>query len=241
MEPTPHALRLFEELAPAFDRIEQALRGSHGFDPQTSDHVFRIAMSDDLQLSALPAIRKTLLETMPRARMIVEQTDYLRAQQKLDRGEASITMGYLDKLPANAKVKKVARVGYRMVMSKATKAPTSLRDYCARPHILVTFAGDLIGYIDETLTGKSMERRIVMSVPTFAVLPFLLSDSEMIATVPLQAAKTLAAYDHLHAADLPFASPAFNISMAWRAASDRDPAEVLFREIIEQEVRRVAA
>lgn len=236
LEATPRALALHAELAPALEQIEQALRSGESFDAQTARPVFQIAMSDDIQVSFLPAISKRLTEAMPNARMIVQDTDYLRAGQLLDTGAASLVVGYLNKLPANAKLKKLARVGYKALTCKAAPPANSLKHYCARPHVLVTFAGDLIGYVDETLNAQGLERSIVLSLSSFAVLPFVLEATSHVATVPRHVADTLAARGALNARTLPFASPEFDLSMAWRLATDRDPAEQRLRQIIQEVV-----
>ncbi len=236
LEPTPRAHALHLQLAPALEQIEQALRVTDSFDPATSEHVFQIGMSDDVQLSFLPAISKHLMSIMPHARMIVQNTDYLRAGQLLESASASTVIGYLDKLPANAKVKKLARTGYRALFCASNEPPSDLAEYCTRPHVLVTFAGDLIGYVDETLTHQGQERDIVLSISSFSMLPFVLQETNLVATVPEHVSHALARSQTLRSAELPFPSPEFDVSMAWRLPADRDPAEEAFRQIVQEVV-----
>lgn len=232
LEPTPRAVTLDSELAPALDLIEHALRSTAPFDPAQESRIFRIAMSDDVQVSFLPAIAERLLDKMPRSRLVTQQTDYLRAGQMLSDNIATIVIGYLDQLPAEAKIRKIARVGYRAVMCENASAPSNLHAYMKRDHVLVTFAGDLTGYIDESLSEVAGQREILLSVPSFAVLPFLLRDTDRIATVPDYVANGLARQNALRSVKLPFGSPKFDLSMAWRTATDRDPAEALLRQVI---------
>lgn len=236
LEATPRAQALHAQLTPAFEQIERALRVTDSFEPATAQHVFQIGMSDDLQLSFLPAISQRMMETMPQARMIVQNTDYLRAGQLLETGTASLVIGYLEKLPAAAKVKKLARIGYRTLTCQSAGPPASMGEYCGRPHILVTFAGDLIGYIDETLTQDGHARDIVLSVSAFSILPFVLRQTPCIATVPQHVSQTLARQEDLCGGKLPFSSPQFDLKMAWRLTTDRDPAEEMLRQIIEEVV-----
>ncbi|MEM8689339.1 MAG: LysR family transcriptional regulator [Pseudomonadota bacterium] len=236
LEATPRALALHAQVRPALEAIEHALRAGDGFDPKSTERIFQLAMSDDIQLSFLPDICERLSAIMPKARLIVQHTDYLRAGSLLESGTASIAVGYLNKLPANAKVTKLARVGYRALTCQAAEPMTSLPQYCASAHVLVTFAGDLIGYVDETLSAKGLERRIVLSLSTFSVLPFVLQDTGRVATVPHHVAQTLSLNGPLRSSALPFTSPEFDLTMAWRLATDRDPAEMLLRQIIQDVV-----
>ncbi|MEM8628354.1 MAG: LysR family transcriptional regulator, partial [Pseudomonadota bacterium] len=139
LEPTPRAVALDQEIKPALDLIERALRSTARFDPQSEARVFRIAMSDDAQVSFLPAISEQLLLVMPKCRLVAQQSDYLRAGQMLSENTATIVVGYLDKLPAEAKIRKIYRVGYRAVMCKKAQPPKTLNAYMKRDHVLVTF------------------------------------------------------------------------------------------------------
>lgn len=100
----------------------------------------------------------------------------------------------------------------------------SMEDYCSRPHAMVSFAGDLNGYIDEELALHGCKRKVVLAVPQFNGLASLLAGTDIIATVPDYAAAALAANGGVRAEPLPFqTSQDFELSMAWRGAQDNDP------------------
>ena len=100
-----------------------------------------------------------------------------------------------------------------------------MEDYCSRPHAMVSFAGDLNGYIDEELALHGCKRKVVLAVPQFNGLASLLAGTDIIATVPDYAAAALAANGGVRAEPpLPFqTSQDFELSMAWRGAQDNDP------------------
>ncbi len=241
MEPTALALALFEAVAPALDRIDGSVAAMRAFDPTTAERIFSVGMSEDLQLAFLSAIVSALAERMPNARLAVRHADYLGAADLLDRGDVSMVVGYLDRLPAAAKVRRIATVGYRVVGDAGGGAVETLEQYCARRHVLVTFAGDMVGYIDETLARLGVGRRIALSLASFAVLPAVLRGSGCLATVPDYLADALAGRAGLYAGALPFESPDFDISIAWRLTADGDPAERLLRDLIVEVTGRRAA
>lgn len=232
MEPTALALALFESVSPALDRIDGSLAAIRAFDPATAERTFSVGMSEDLQLAFLPAIVAGLAERMPNARLAVRHADYLGAADMLERRDVSAVVGYLDHLPAAAKVRTIATVGYRVVSDGASAAIGTLDQYCGRRHVLVTFAGDMVGYIDETLERLGVGRRIALSLSNFAVVPYVLHGSGYLATVPEYLADTLVGRSGLRSSALPFDSPDFDISIAWRLTADGDPAESLLRDLI---------
>lgn len=237
MEPTPRAAALFNDIGPSLQKIETSLRATGAFDPMTSRPVFRVGMSDDVLLAFLPRITSELFNQIPGATVVVLATDYLRAADMLDRGDVSMVMGYLVKLPSAAKVRRLRTVRYKVLRGSRHAGRLTLKNYCQHNHAIVTFAGDLKGYVDESLEGIGASRTIVLSLPQFASLPQILQASDLLVTVPDYVADTLTAGSRLHAEPLPFKSPTFGLSMAWRAAVDSDPAERLLREIIAQAVR----
>lgn len=232
LEPTARALELVDVIAPALASIENELRSARRFDPAGSQATFRIGMSDDLQLAFLPCLLEAVGRQAPGVRVIVMSTDYLRASDMLSRAEVSLVVGYLDRLPSQAKVRRLRTVGYA-VLRKARQRALSLDAYCSANHLLVTFAADLKGYVDESLAAMGRDRRVTISVPQFSSLPYLLEHSELVATVPDHVAKALARnHGSLSASDLPFPSPTFDLSMAWRAEVAADPAETWMRRLL---------
>lgn len=230
MEPTEWAKAFHAEIAPALDLIERSLLGSRAFDPATTERTYSIGMSDDLQMAFLPRLMAAITGQMPRARLVVRQTDYTRAAAMLERREVSMVAGYLDQLPAAARLRKIRPVGYGIVMDRDQADVSTLEDYCARRHALVTFVGDLTGYVDETLQALGAARDIAISLSNFAVAPVILRGSALIATVPHYLAVSLAAQPGLKMGRLPFASPEFDISIAWSPTTDSDPGEKLIRD-----------
>lgn len=237
MEPTPRAEELARSVGPALLEIETALRAAQPFDPGTDTRTLRLAMSDDLLVAYLPAIAGELGRRMPRSRLVVRQVDYLVASRVLEDREASLVVGYLERLPAAARRRTLRQAGYRVLMDSDGTGPLDLAEYCRRPHVLVTFAADLVGYVDETLAGLGAGRQIGLSVPAFALLPSLIAGTDQLATVPDYVAEAMARRFGLAASPLPFESPTFDVSMAWHPAMDRDPAERVLREVVAAAIR----
>lgn len=234
MEPTARAEEIFKHLAPALDSISTALSTTSDFDPATSDAVFRIGMSDDVEFALLPALLRQLRREAPGVVLIIRRTNYLLMSQLLNAGDISVGVSYVSDLPANAKCKPLRRSWPRVL--RADDAPTSLTldEYCSRPHALVSFAGDLDGYVDNSLEALGYQRRVVLAVPQFNGLGTLLADTDIIATVPDYVIEGLTASGRLNANALPFSGPSFDLSMAWRGAQDNDPAERWLRTRIEE-------
>jgi LysR family transcriptional activator of mexEF-oprN operon len=233
MEPTARAQEIFALLSPALDSISTAVSRAADFDPATSSAVFRVGLSDDVEFALLPPLIKRLRAEAPGVVLVVRRANYLLMPNLLASGEISVGVSYTEELPANAKRKTLRRSKPKLLRADSVPGILSLDDYCARPHALVSFAGDLNGFIDEQLLKMGRSRKVVLAVPQFNGLGTLLAGTDLVAVVPDYTAAALTAVGGLRAEDLPLETNSFEMSMAWRGAQDNDPAERWLRSRIQ--------
>ncbi|MDX1367161.1 LysR substrate-binding domain-containing protein [Pseudomonas sp.] len=233
MEPTARAEEIFTLLSPALDSISTAVSRAADFDPATSTAVFRVGFSDDVEFALLPALLRRLRAEAPGVVLVVRRANYLLMPNLLASGEISVGVSYTEELPANAKRKTLRRSKAKLLRADSVPGTLSLDDYCARPHVLVSFAGDLNGFIDDQLLEMGRSRKVVLAVPQFNGLGTLLAGTDLVSVVPDYTAAALTAAGGLRAEDVPFDTNSFEMSMAWRGAQDNDPAERWLRSRIQ--------
>ena len=225
MEPTVRALELEAILRPALNSISTAVSEASLFDPATSKDVVRLGLSDDAELALLPGLMHRLSIEASEMVVVVRRTNYLSVSQQLASGEISLGICYTDDLPADARRKTLRRGRSVMVHADLEGDPMTLDDYCTRPHALVSFAGDLSGFIDHELAALGRSRRVTRAIPQFHGLSTLLPGTLLIATIPDYAAAALTENGRLRSEALPFPAPVFDLSMTWNATRDLDPAQ----------------
>lgn len=165
--------------------------------------------------------------------LVVRRVNYILMPGLLASGEISIGVSYTADLPANAKRKVLRRSLPKLLRADSVPGSLSLDDFCARPHALVSFAGDLSGFIDEELEKLNRKRHVVLAVPQFNGLGTLLAGTDILATVPDYAAEALTAAGGLRAEDPPLPVRTFELHMAWRGSQDNDPGERWLRSRIQ--------
>lgn len=232
MEPTSRALHIFEELRPAMDVISAAVSRAKSFDPASSGNIFRLGLSDDAEFGLFPALLARLQQEAPNITVVVRRANFLLMPALLSSGEITAGVSYTTDLPANAKRRKLRDIGVKVLRGDDRPGPLTLDEYCARPHVMVSFSGDLNGAIDLDLERIERRRRVVLAVPQFGSLRALLRDTEMIATVPDYAACALVEDSCLRAEEAPLEIKPAELSLVWSAAHDNDPAERWLRERI---------
>jgi LysR family transcriptional regulator, mexEF-oprN operon transcriptional activator len=232
MEPTARALSILRELQPAMDTISGAVSRAKDFEPASSSDVFRLGLSDDAEFGLFPPLLNTLREEAPGVIIVVRRANFLLLPAMLASGEISVGVSYTTDLPANAKRKKMRDIGCKVLRGDSRPGPLTLDEYCARPHAMVSFSGDLSGNIDLDLARVGRCRKVVLAVPQFSGLRALLKGTDLIATVPDYAACALVEDCALRAEDPPFPIDAAELSMVWSGVHDNDPAERWLRSKI---------
>ncbi|GGL99896.1 LysR family transcriptional regulator [Pseudomonas asuensis] len=233
MEPTPRAMEIFSLLSPALDSISSAMSRAQNFEPASADRVFRIGLSDDVEFALLPPLLRRLRAEAPGVALVIRRTNYLNISSQLASGEITVGVTYTSELPANAKRKTLRRSRSKVLRADSIPGTLTLEDFCTRPHALVSPAGDLSGFIDDALATVGKQRRVVLAVPQFNGLGTLLTNTDLLATVPDYTAQVLASNGGLRIEDPPLEVQSFELSMAWSGVHDNDPAERWLRARIQ--------
>ena len=233
LEPTARALELAETVRPHLDALAAAVAEARPFDPARDRRIFRLGCTDAVGLAVLPQLGARLRAEAPGADLVVRVGDYRTLPAMLDSGEANAVAGWLrDDPAASARMRVLRHAPWVVLRDAATRPSDDLDGYCARPHALVTPAGDLEGQVDRLLRDAGRTRRVALGVSSFALLLAALPGTDLLATVPDFVAARLAALGGLAVEPCPVAVPPVTNALAWRAATDRDPAERWFRALV---------
>jgi LysR family transcriptional activator of mexEF-oprN operon len=232
MEPTTRALELSRFLTPGLDAMSMALSLAEGFEPESSDRVFRIGLTDDVEFSLMPGLIQSVRLVAPRITLIVQHADYRRLPDQLIRGDISIGICQTRDLPANAKRRTLRRLQYRVLRAAVDDEPLDMDGYCARAHVAVSQSANTLSYLDKYLAELGRKRQVVLSLPRYSSLPAILRGSNLIATIPDFAAASIAEAFGLRSEPPPFEIPGGSLSLSWLSHTDADPAECWLRSKI---------
>jgi DNA-binding transcriptional LysR family regulator len=248
MEPTEFAKNLHASLQPAFASISQSLAAKAAFDPQSSIWQARMAMTDIGEIVFLPALLTHITQAAPGLTLETMRD----AQAKPNAAVGSITMamaegkvdlaiGWLPDVTAGLYQRKlfkqryvcVARVGHPLLNGKNPKL--TLDKFLQAEHIAIRADGTGHTKADETLQTvviASVRRKVRLRVPSFLSVPQIVSQTDLIATVPEKLAEQCAAALDLQVFPHPVNMPAFELKMFWHRRVHTDPANQWLRALI---------
>jgi DNA-binding transcriptional LysR family regulator len=242
LRPTPTAIALHQQLRPALQQIQAALLEQSTFDPATSDRVFVIGMSDYVEFTLLPSLMQKLQTLAPGIGVQIRSGDRHKLLSLIDSNEIDLACGVFPEKIAWHQEQQLLQESYICVCRKnhpVIGSSLSLEEYLSVSHLLVSIKEDRIGRVDALLAEQNLKRHIALSTPHFLTAPFILAQTDLVATLAYRVALTFAKDRKLKLLPLPFPMPAFSVFMRWHQSTETTPACQWLRSITLQVSRLI--
>src|SRR5215469_6195992 len=239
MVPTPRALELAPEIAAALNHLRAALQPS-GFSPESSKATFRLATTDEVETSLFPALMRTLQVSAPGVSVSCSRIQglYSVPRRDLESGALDFALGsFSQPLPVEAglsfrelyepKFVCIARAGH-----PAIKGSLSVSKFCELKHVATFYPGAGPGLVDRVLAERGLRRDVTLSLPHWLSVPFVVAQSDLIATVPESVAKRMGDYLRLQRFKCPISVPRLRVSLVWHLRTQQSDTHRWFRELV---------
>lgn len=239
--PTPRALALQPELEALMGRLDELLLTGAGFDAATSRRTFVVATADYGAAVLMAPLLERLAAQAPSVTV--------RIVQILPEPEVALSSGACDLMWSPPRSVSQAVVwtklldeGFAFVLRKGhrlARHPLTLERYLDVPQIALSPDGKPGNRLDEALERIGHRRTLVAHVPTFALVPALVAQSDLGAVLPRRIITLSADRWGLVARPLPFPVPGFTLHQAWHERHRHDAGHAWFRKLV-VEVARTA-
>ncbi|BAZ17795.1 transcriptional regulator LysR family protein [Calothrix sp. NIES-4071] len=234
VSPTPKALELWAPIRESLLQIRQVLSPTV-FDLEKATHTFTLSMADYTAALLLPKLLPILEKTAPNINLRTVPNTNINAINLLEQSSIDIALGRFFRPSARLRVQDLTSDRYICIMRQghplASKKLT-LKQYVNANHLLVSLTGEATGFIDEQLREKGLQRRIVITVNQFNLVPELIANSDLISAIPLRTLQRSPLKEQLHVAELPIEVAPALLQMMWHERKQREPAHEWLREII---------
>ncbi len=225
--PTPRAFELARQIEPFLLSLHQALTQPPTFDPAHARRVFRIGISDSLEVVLMPEIMGRMAAIAPGVKLIAQPTDSTRAAAMLDDGAIELAVGVFPECVPWQRQRPLFPWRFVSVYNprfvKTRRKRLSMEEFLHHRHVLTSFSAGLHGFIDERLELLGLKRNVVFSSSNFVTSPFIVQHTAAIATVPDFIGRAWQDALGLAMSPLPFDVPGYEASLMWTAAHDQEP------------------
>lgn len=242
MEPTPRALELGETVQAILRQAERLMVSDITFDSRNSDRRFTIRMSDLVGYLALPQITAHLRRTAPGIGLEVVHTspaDTLRALEA-DTLDLAVSMALdTSRLICSAPLFQDRMCCVMGAEHPATKGRLSLGRFLAHPHMRVAMSPTDMRFVDNVLLERGLQRRVVLTVPHWLLVPPTLAGSDLLAVVSRKLANLFAGDRRIAIRALPFESEPFDWNLYWHRRHEGSASHRWLRETIAEQCRTI--
>jgi DNA-binding transcriptional LysR family regulator len=235
--PTSRASGLAGWVRSVLEEAQQKLLEPPPFDPAEWTGTVRVAMTPMMDMALMPRLIGRLAVRAPQVRVTVYAAPLWRdVVGRLDDGAVDLYVGFAPELKPLHRKRMLWEENVLALFSLerlSLPIPLTLHDYLSCSHILVTQRGGVMErQVDDSLAQIGRERRIVLSTPHFLVVPPLLLEAPLMATMYARAARWLGEAFELTTSPMPIDISSFQESMVWHEVVDRDPAQMWLRDTI---------
>jgi DNA-binding transcriptional LysR family regulator len=236
MRPTARALALQPIVANIIKSIRLDVLSLASFDPAAETGVFTLSLSDIGELEFLPRLLERLEREAPHAslRSVVRRPVDLALA--MDLGEIDLAIGYFPDIVSTA-FKQQTLFRHRSACLVRRGHPSigeemTLDDYLAARHIAIAPEGRTHEVVDIGLAAQGLKRRISLETGHFLSVPFLLQQSDLVATLPRPLAIQFAGICNLLVVEPPFTTPLIEVKQLWHKRFDGHPRLRWLRRIV---------
>lgn len=236
MQPTAKALALSAPIERIIDILRSEILPPTTFTPGSSQRHFVINTTDIGEISFIPRIIRHLRECSP---LLSLECVCLRAQDLVDAlrtGKVDVAVGYYPEITVST-VYSQSLMKHPFVCLARRGNPLSehsltLESYIAADHIAVIGEGHSQRLIDERIRKSGIQRRIAFQTQNFMTVPFIVKETDMIATVPKFLAIQFGEHLGLQVFQPPFEIEPISLKQYWTDRQRNDPGQMWLRQTI---------
>lgn len=241
MVASPHAIALQPELARLLEQLSDFIGTAKVFDPATSKRVFRIAATDNPVSILAPDLIPMLMLEAPHAKVAFTTPDKARIAEDLEQGEIDVFIGVAEDSAPGLMVRKLFQEEFVTAQRHDHPrgiGPLTLDEFCALDHLLIsTSGGHFAGMVDTVLAELSRERRVSVSVQSYALAPLILGSTDLICTLPRRFLQRFEGT--LDLIEAPIELAPFEMNLFWHPRMGADAAHVWLRNQVLMAARSV--
>jgi DNA-binding transcriptional LysR family regulator len=243
MTPTPKAQALWPQVRAALAALQQALAPS-SFDPHRQEATFRLSMTDATAALLSPALVAAIEREQALCNLRIQPLTTRDPRRLLEQGEVDLALGHFPEAVATVLAESrdatfcqvpLYNTSYVCAMRRGhplSERPLTLDTYCAAHHLLASATGRPQGYVDQALAALGRQRRVVLSVNQFYTAGRVVTQSDLLAVLPLSFLPATGFQDELVLRELPFDLGPLQVTMLWHIRADDQPAHRWLRALV---------
>ncbi|HWJ95575.1 MAG TPA: LysR family transcriptional regulator, partial [Telluria sp.] len=187
MQPTPFAEEVAGPVGAALSQVALALNQRSQFDPATSERRFTLAMTDVGEVHFMPALIDRCREQAPHVQLSSLRAASVQLKEELETGRVDLAIGPFEDISEALYQKLLFRQPYVSMFRKGhplARGKVTLERFVAAEHLLVDSHDSPYDRINHLLEEAGIGAGTRFRVPHFTAVPYIVSGSDLVVTVP---------------------------------------------------------
>lgn len=235
MQPTPLASQMAEPIGAAMAQVALALNQRSRFEPATSNRRFVLAMTDVGEVYFMPALIERCRQLAPHVEISSVRVGMLSLKEEMEGGRVDLAVGPFEDVSEALYQRHLFRQPFVAMFRKGHplgKGELTLARFTAAEHLLVDAADSPYDKVNAALAKAGVGQTTRFRVPHFTAVPYIVSSSDLVVTVPQKLAERAAVPFGLAWAPPPLDLPALQTNIFWHRRFNQDPGNQWLRGLL---------
>jgi DNA-binding transcriptional LysR family regulator len=247
MAPTARAQQLLPMVEQVLSDIETLVHDPAPFAPALATDLITIIITDYIDFVVMPSLMVELARLAPDISLKLVGPNPRRIGEVMSTGQADVSITYFPVPPESVRVRPL--FSDRLVAVARSDHPLfnealTLEQFCRQGHVAIEPGEGATMYnalIDNALQEAGVQRRVVLSKPTFLGIPFVVAQTDLIATLPERVARQFAEVAPIRIFEPPIALDQINVVLMWHDRTHHSPLHQWFRTLLMEICGRFAS
>jgi DNA-binding transcriptional LysR family regulator len=235
MQPTPLAQQLAESVSAALAHVAQALNRHDSFVAATSERHFTLAMTDVGEVYFMPGLIETCRRLAPGIQLSTVRAGAVDLKNEMESGRVDLAIGAFDTISGALYQRRLFRQNYVSMFRNGhplAGKKITLKDFLAAQHLVVSSLESPYDRINQLLEKAGVRANTHFRVPHFTAVPYIVSHSDLLVTVPQKLAESAAQPFGLQYIRPPLRLPSLQTNIFWHRRFNQDAGNQWLRNLV---------
>lgn len=235
MQPTPLANAIIVRVREGLEKLESTLFEDLDFDPLLAQRTFTVATRDVFEAAAIPLMAGKMHTSAPGIKVSSVRIPRKDIASALIRGQVDFAADIHIPMPKEIKHHVIGKENMAVLVRPQNpilnggEKNWTLENYLKAKHVLVTSRREGTGVEDYALSRLGKSRDIVVRCQHNYAGSRVVSETDLLLTLPRSYAELFASREGMVALPTPFRINAIEAHLYWHEKLDHDPAMIWFK------------
>jgi DNA-binding transcriptional LysR family regulator len=232
--PTPRAHAIVRAARPHLRQLQEDLVGDEHFDPATSTRPITLAISDVAELAFFPSVIEHFRRHAPKCPLRTVSLSPAQVAEALESGDVDVAAGFFPSLAVRSvRHRQLSKHGFACLMRSGHplwKRRLTVSAYLSAEHIVIRSEGRSQELLERFIERRRMRRRAAVYTSHVLSVPFMVMESDLLATLPYAVVTRFASLTSEVVAALPPFDISYDLKLHWHRRFDNEPRSRWLRD-----------